>query len=347
MKKTWLLVCLLCLALSSCPEYFPKNFTNLNNTCVVYQQGNYYVDLRGCSANQTCSSGMDPKANVNCSDAPSDSRNIKYVGEKCTHDRDCHETAFNGCDNRVCKGMTEGVPIFNTGKYNPQLYCNPGFYYSSLTYSCQPKHSEGSVCDFGGSNYCKNNLECLLNFEGNHTCTKPFSVEKGGKVPDCKNNRSSLCETGFCKKNLCIEAPVSKNPGAPCKNDTDCVSSGPLKLQGKCVCGLSGNSFCTLFEGDMNQTMSLYKEYLEEYSHHCNTARKDSSQCMKDWWPDYPEYNYLLLKAQTHPDITNAPETVVEVFASNYYKAKTEYLTEASSSSLLSLGGVLFLSNSF
>mmetsp|Transcript_1413 Transcript_1413/g.2245 ORF Transcript_1413/g.2245 Transcript_1413/m.2245 type:complete len:338 (-) Transcript_1413:2556-3569(-) len=314
----------------NCPSYKVGNITG-TTTCVTHNNSTdeYIVDPSKCSLGSNCISyNIKPQEDVNCTVAGPDQfiSYQKFPGEKCRVDKDCGEYTTGVCKNNKCGGMAEGV-AFNATYRPADYYCNPGLYYNGT--ACVKQLSTGAKCN--DTLQCQNDAVCENNTQGEMVCQKIYSVKNKDNIYDCSSSGvSNLCEEGYCTKSgktsTCVKADSHTDYTKECSGDTDC--SNTQTSNSKCVCGLSGTSYCTLYHGDgpRMKAFELLKEWYYDYSQNCNTGRRNKDDCKADFWgDDYLEYNYYATYAGNFPLVYNADDSVVEVFRKDYYDARNDY----------------------
>jgi len=312
----------------NCTSYKAGSINDANY-CVIYDNSTneYTIDPSNCGLGANCiSAELHPKSNISCTVTGPDQfiSYQKFPGEKCRVDKDCGVFTTGVCKNNKCGGMAEGV-AFNPTQKPADYYCNPGLYYNGT--ACVKQLSTGAKCN--ETSQCQNDAVCESNTKGQMVCQKIYSVNNGDNIYDCPSSRvSNLCEEGYCTKSgdtsTCAKADAHTDYTKECSSDNDCSSN----QSSYCVCGLSGTSYCTLYQGDAPRmkAFELLKEWYYEYSQNCNTGRRNKGGCQADFWgDDYIEYNYYATYVGNFPYVYNAPDSVVEVFRKDYYDARNDY----------------------
>jgi len=223
---------------------------------------------------------------------------------------------------------------FTPARQPADYYCNPGLYYDGT--ECVEQKSLYQNCT--RTNECQNDAVCDYNLAGNQVCQKIYSKKiysnkTDDQIYDCPSSRvSNLCEEGYCTKSgdtsTCTAADRHLDYTKKCSDDVDCKGEYYLEYRSRCLCGLSGEKYCTLYAGDQPrlQTLKLLKEWFYEYSQNCNTGRRNKDDCQADFWgDDYIEYNYYVAYVSSFPYVYNAPDCAVEVFRRDYYIARNDY----------------------
>ena len=316
-------------ASTNCPQYTEGSINQAKypNTCVLYD-GNYTIDTSVCEGNEICYytgiSGINPQMNAKCQQKPSPpdpSESGRFPGEKCDTSNDCDSTyAPNGCQNGICKGFPKDQ---NFTRDNPNFACDPGlfyeFYENSTLGRCVDQLSDGASCT--ESYQCPNSHVCV-----NSVCTEVGSVKNGTTIKFTDLPFSNYACDHFAYSAIgnetftCIAPVTLAGQAAKCTTNSDCAASN--NNAGTCTCGLSGDSFCLLQIGDLlyDKPNNYLKDWLKGDAKKCNTARRLSRPCQRDYWENYDEYQYYRYQASVYPWFKNAKDEFVKIFQYEYYK---------------------------
>ncbi|CAG9333380.1 unnamed protein product [Blepharisma stoltei] len=342
-----------------CPSYACKLATQefSQGTCIYYDNtanGTYYVTNCTNTATPYCPESVGQ--NSTCAIKPDPASNSKWPGEKCVSDDDCGTYASQGCVDEVCKGSAEG------GSCTTHDMCDPGLYCANSTCNLQIGiGNKGCTAD----EECVNNAGCDIAENADEgTCVKYLSVAEYRRVQTCDVQKhvnrfceSNLCTTE-CEYSYCLPSLASENKTPnTCKTTGDCSSEQDqqfsLVLFSSCNCGYNskGNAYCGLFPGDKE-----YSEYLDSLSSYvdsdsildCNTLRRFSTVCMKDWWgaKNTAIYSYYLTVVGSYSDIQENDDCVANVFNSKYVSISQEfdYYSNSFGSVMTILAGAIYIS---
>ena len=262
-----------------------------NSTCVMYEDGTFYLQV--CTDKDTpyCIPATQAGMNSTCQQAPPPPIGFAWPGESCTSQLDCAEGT---CTNSVCVGVSSG------GTCGANDECQPGFY--CFSNKCTPQVALHGICT---ADYdCVNSAGCNFTSPTQGTCVPYLSIASGSPVGSCTNNQNYLCGSGTCasssNQTYCIQEPESfAQPPLKCSSDGDCFSLPVMGtvLTSKCSCSYNpwGMSFCQLFPGDeigVTVRKYLYTWFASGNSTNCNTMRRMSLNCVKDY---YNQEDYLWL----------------------------------------------------
>lgn len=309
--------------------------------CIYWENSTdtYFVDP--ChSSKKECSSGS-ASTNVTCTPISSISQ-FAYPGEYCLKDTDC---VSGKCKDEHCDGKDEDEACdFTTD-------CNPGLFCPHKTGNCtqlMPQDVTGCIDD----SQCDYNSVCspiIGNEDHLNKCIAYFSLDVNDKISSCRYKYiEPQCGTGVCMsveedsdeteeetyKGFCAEVEASYNDPATtkCTYDSKMCLSTSGKLRTECECGHnpSGDAYCNLHPGDTIYTkyFKYYKRWVESgKSRKCNSARRDTLECMQAHWnsDDYIDYHYYKYLTENWPQLQNNKDCVNQIYFNEYKTAKEEY----------------------
>jgi hypothetical protein len=323
---------------TTCPSYKCKSDSQKfdDGTCGYYDKQDHTFYIDACDSGKNCTAGIHFDSNYTC--IKDDKEPLAYPGEKCDNDRDCFSSS---CINYKCKGIEEYEICDADTDCDPLLYCD-----LDGTKTCRallPINSTCSrdwECDYGTFCYIPIGAD-----DGN--CSSYFNISSGTELNSCKGEVIDYqCKTGFCliDDNDPVLGPIytcsqifslKNDPKEPCRNDFDCIGfyedEYESLLYSKCTCGYSksGQAYCELLPGD-----ELYAKYINytmkwhESTEHknCNTARRNTIECMEDYWDDetFSNLQYYMYKTLYWPKIQDVESCTKKVFATEYWEAKEE-----------------------
>ncbi|CAG9325468.1 unnamed protein product [Blepharisma stoltei] len=319
----------------NCPAYTCKTSSQqfVNSTCIYFtptaSTPTYYVSpcssvklpycLPSTNNNSTCQAAT-PTPPVNA-----------WPGEKCSSSSDCSSHASRGCINNVCVGGSQGDTCSVNDDCNPNYRCLGGICQAQI-----PVGGTGCVNDYD----CVNGAGCnIAKTSSESICYPYFSINQHLPVSSCSsNNLSMLCNSGLCMANNegyeCMAPVKSSRLPMSCQVDGDCMSTRddyfPTGyLTGTCYCGYNANSasYCSIFAGDKPylEYINYFKNWLQStYIKKCNTMRRFTASCMKDWWTtkEYNLYMYYSLNADYYPLTVSGESCVQQVYLPQWWAAR-------------------------
>lgn len=255
------------------------------------------------------------------------STEFAYPGEACSDTVIC---LYGTCNSEVCEGYGENESCAKTQECDSGLSCQDEKCKSLLDID-----EKGCYNDYD----CVNNAGCsTINDDGSGKCIEYFSVASQSSVDVCFGNKNLLCESGSCSaygdgyvclpelKNS-LSSPYTCDTDDYCYSETDAFTG--VYLTGKCGCSLDGNSYCTLFPGDLEA--NDYQEYSRAWVqtkeiHKCHSVRRFDEDCINQKW-DSKKDTYLYNEAlvRLYNQIENADSCLIEVFFSDYSAAQEAY----------------------
>ena len=330
------------LSTSACPSYTCStvNGTTVDSVCISVT-GNLY-SVAGCtSSGLFCEPGSIGQ-NGTCQNSVVYNYSA-YPGESCANNSNC---SSSNCLKGVCKGTLVNLACASSYDCDVGLSCQSGKCASQIAVN-----GYGCYNDYD----CVNNAGCsFINTLGQGTCIGYFSLSAYSSVNYCYSNKNNLCLSGSCTilsngTQVCLpelgnslSTPYSCSTADFCYSITDTTTN--TVLQSKCECGLSGNSYCTLFPGDPEayDYKNMRSAWLKTQEiHSCHTLRRFSSLCMNEKW-DSKKYSYWYYEGYVnlYPFIYGAKNCLIEVYYPQYYEDITVY--QLSGSMII---GVFFLFN--
>lgn len=294
--------------------------------CVHTISNTFYVDP--CSASPYSCQISYPYNETKCTYLASYSPYSRYPGESCYYNSDCYYSTT--CVSGICVGLSEGSPCTTTRS------CDVGNYCSSQN-TCQPQLAAGaSGClnDYS----CENNAGCQLISNTNSALNKCVKYYTLPNMAPLINTNGMVCKSGFSNGTYCLEAPVSKAVPNMCTTSSDCTSKTG-GYSGYCYCGYNtkGNSYCNLFAGDeiALKAISYNLKWLSSShvlkAHSYNRLRY--AYIRENWnKKDASNFEYYNTYYANYPLFYGAEDCVLEVFGTNFYKAK-QYLQSDSDDS--------------
>jgi hypothetical protein len=332
------------LSSGACPSYNcgVLNGTSIDSVCISSSSTSYTVSK--CSNSSLYCEVPGPSQPGTCQ-LNYQQTYLSYPGEGCTVNANC---TSNSCLNNVCQGASYQSACISDQDCNRGLNCRKGACSSQL-----------SIGQYGCSNDydCVNNAGCsTVNSQFSGTCIQYYSLSNYYSINYCYGNKNKLCESGVCGTYngtyLCLPelenslySPYACNTSDYCYSVPDPLTG--ISLKGKCECGLSGNSYCTLFPGDP-ETLD-YKVHRNAWVNTnaiqlCHTSRRFSTQCINQQW-DSKKYSYWYYEdyVNLYPYVYNAPSCTIQVYYPDYYSNILNF--QISDSQKLMILGLLLLVN--
>ncbi|CAG9321788.1 unnamed protein product [Blepharisma stoltei] len=290
--------------------YF-ENFTYYSRSC---DNSEYY-----CDASTVSDTHYGYCVHVNDTHIP----HTFLPGEDCHFDDDCFEE--NSCIDGKCKGLEKNENCTYHEECDVGLYCNE---------TCKSQIALGRVGCFNDYQ-CSNTGGCVVNSltdSSLNVCVPYFTMRNYTVDLGCSDSGgiNLICDSGFCLNNagksMCYPIPTSSaSIPVECSSNSQCVSQAfgndKLVFTQQCTCGYNSNgqSYCPLFLGD-----SLWKRYFKilkkwidsDQSLNCNTASRNSYNCMKNYWnqDDLDELAYFEAYASNYPIIYSIESCTMNVF---------------------------------
>lgn len=267
----WLLFILSSSALAStCPKYMCSSSPTTESECQVYSNttGVQTYTLTPCEYGLTCPYATSK--NENCQ--TSAFANSRYPGDYCSQSFECKS---GKCQANTCQGIAENGNCTSSDLVDTGLYCN----------------QEGiAVKLLEAGNDCNHTSECQIGMTCDlGVCVSMFSLANGlytneiwsqGMAPSCQTGFALFYNTTHWR---CTIAPYSVSTSlASCPKDGVCIAHGGVNNK-TCTCGLDGNSYCPLFEGDAPVLNLIYnwKNLINNYALKtpCNTMNRWGYAC--------------------------------------------------------------------
>ncbi|OMJ84626.1 hypothetical protein SteCoe_14217 [Stentor coeruleus] len=267
----WLLFILSSTALAStCPKYTCSSSSTTESECQAYSNstGIQTYTLTPCEYGLTCP--YTTGKNENCQNSAL--VNSRFPGDYCSQNFECMSGT---CKSNICQGIALGGNCTSSSLVESGLYCNEDGKAVALL-------EAGNNCDHFYE--CDYGLTCDIG-----VCVKMFSLANGeltdeiwpqGMAPSCQTAFAVSFNESFWK---CTNAPVSVNTSlTPCPASGKCTAHDGVNTKA-CACGLDGNSYCPLFEGDAPVLDLVYnwKNLITNYikANPCNTMNRWGYAC--------------------------------------------------------------------
>ncbi|CAG9310560.1 unnamed protein product [Blepharisma stoltei] len=307
-----------------------------------------------CSEKEACAIGATSGDTTTYTCQSNVVTGYKWPGEKCDNSDMCNPTYSSGCKDSRCLGSGDQEECIDHN------YCLPGYYclgYNSTTKGTCQKQIETNGYDCAEDYDCVNNAWCnVTNVVTKNLCFSFGSFAEHAYVSTCSNSQNFLCSSGYCfakegtghyqcSKNLTSAQPNSLPntcdlEGQFCQSTPDEYFSANAFAEEPCACAYNqaGSLYCPLFYGDtpVIQYFTQLKKWLNsEESKKCNTIRRNSAVCIKDFW-DSDNYNKLVYYNAYYEyfaNIQGAESCVLKTFLTEFYEAKKAY--EDSSAEIL------------
>lgn len=204
---------------------------------------------------------------------------------------------------------------------------------------------------------CVNNAGCYIKPKlAVGVCWEYFTVAKHDWVYDCENYTSKLCESYQCfgsggnGKSVCVDKVEANYLGFECEENSDCPGDNDdWRFYGDCQCGNNGKAqrYCQPFLGDLdgrNYLKWLKAWFLSQDLLKCHTARREASNCIKQW-SNYETLLYYYLHYTQYAAVQENDICVQQIYNSQYWDAKTQINPDIDDTSLLlSIGFSIILS---
>ena len=317
-----------------------KSYSYLGEECPLHQCETNYLnstDDKCISVNSTTVFVSSCEADLYCeipgsgqdgycqSKVVSGLNSLPYPGESCSD-----LCRYGACVEGVCQGSSKETYCSKTQECDVDLSCRENL--------CLPLISEGEKGCYNDYD-CVNNAGCSsVNSDGSGKCIRYFSVNKQDEVDTCYGNKNLLCESGSCgaygEKFVCLaelrnslESPYLCNTNDYCYTNTDSFTG--IYLTGKCRCGLDGNAYCGLFNGDAE--VSDFKTHSRAWTktqeiHKCHSVRRWSQECIDEKWDDKKNsYLYYEEYVKLYPKVIGADECVVDIYFGEYAERESSY----------------------
>jgi hypothetical protein len=308
----------------TCYEFSCENSV-LNSTddkCIFTNSSSFFVST--CEGELHCEvpgSGQEGY----CLKTVTSLETLPYPGESCTD-----SCRYGTCEEETCKGKSKETSCSKTQECDVGLSCR-----ENLCLPLIEEDESGCYNDYD----CVNNAGCSkINSDGSGKCIKYFSINKGDEVDTCYGNKNLLCESGSCglygKNFVCLselknslESPYVCQTSDYCYSESDSFTG--IKLTNKCRCGLNGNAYCGLFNGDPET--SDYKTHSRAWIktqeiHDCHSVRRFSKECIFEMW-DSKKHSYLYFEEyiKLYPRVFNAETCLLDVFYGEFVLREENY----------------------
>lgn len=324
----------------NCPSYKCKTDSQKfdDDTCGYYdkEDDTYYIDV--CESGKVCTAGTTLYSNYTCISDGNSKKTLAYPGEKCDDKSDCYS---DSCKDSKCKGKEESETCKADTDCDPELYCDSGTKTCRKLRAINKSCLKDWECDYGTFCYVP------LGYNDGK-CTSYFSLTSGTQLNSCKGEVIDYqCETGFCliDDNDPVLGPIYTcsqtfslkiDPKEPCSNNFDCIGfnqdESESLLYSKCDCSYSqsGEAYCELLPGDEVYAKYIYynmKWHNSTKEANCNTARRNTLECIEDYWneEDFYSLQYYMYKTLYWPKIQDVESCTKKIFAIEYWEAKEDY----------------------
>jgi hypothetical protein len=198
----------------------------------------------------------------------------RLPGEYCSSSMDCMSARCLGSGGTTCTGLFPGLTCKADSDCNPGLYC-------SFQGQCATQLAINSTCNYTAQ--CVNSAVCDFN-----VCVAYFSLGIGKATNvTMAPGLAPACQTGFANKTasgyVCATAPTSGVDDTPIAcNVADLCYDVTMTYNKSCTCGLDGQGYCPLFEGDLivTQMINSWKQLLPGVINNtCHTNNRLSYAC--------------------------------------------------------------------